>query len=193
MSLPERRNLFGLPLLGLQLTDIVLLGGVAWLLLSNRGQALLALLGKLFPEPEQYTPTRGGAGGTQLPSQATFQSFRGEASPVLAAPGATVSLTIKFDHIGRGGSYVAGAEPSGWTFFWNSYNPPPVEVDCPVSDDASWTSYTVNMRLPLRGAEYASSPWLQPLSYDIRYYLRDRSGRIVAEKKVQQAVRVAPR
>lgn len=184
---PTRKN----PI-GISVTDVLLLGGAAWLLLSPNGQTII---NTLFPAPDVPGQAPGAGTSTgQVPGQPgaivvpVYPQFRivRIAPPLVVVPGMSYSVTVSGSYLGPAGQYVVGVEYSnGWPgalCFAGTHDVAiqTAEVDLHVPDSGAQFYWSVSpgdtLRIghPIIGGGPSVLQW--------RVYIRNLQGSVLMEQ-----------
>lgn len=171
--LGEKRN----PLPRIGVTDIVILGGLAWFFLSPDTKKVRDFL---FPGDTSGSMAIGlpGDPGTTLPGttlpRTDFRIVLGEWEPALIRLGSTMNVKWTIGHLGPSGTYVVGMEfaPAHLLCRLGMHNPPVTTVEAPlqVGNDAGWQNYTVETSF------IYTAPGMP--GADLRGYVRDLQGNL---------------
>lgn len=171
-----RRNPFGI-----DTSDLLLLGGVAYLTMTDQGKAVFQNLVKATGGIGQDTQVGTGGSGVVL-SNPQFRVVRIDA-PSFITVGGTVTATIVVSHLGAGGSFGAGVEARGLNLACDlGLHGDPIQAfdnTFTCRDDASWTEYTVSVSGQFQGGSLLQGNGGVGVQW--RGYVRDLRGGQMAE------------
>ncbi len=176
-----KRNPFGF-----SVTDLALLGGVAWVFLSPNGQLLL---NTILPAPATPEPIRGigGVGDTSgaFPANPQF-TISNVSAPLVIVPGTNFSVEVTGSYVGPQRQFVVGVE---LTEAW------PGGLCAQIHGAVLQTGIETNLHVPDSGTQYywrATPSGIVQVGHPIigggppviqwHVYLRDLNGSLLADR-----------
>lgn len=174
----------------LDLTSILLIGGVGWLFLSDQGKAIRrAIAGDgSSDEPTGTGPSDPTRSPTPISLPPTAFRISSASYPFLIRRGSPIQVSCQVDHLGKAGQYVVGvgfaaASPGCWLGFHPNDAWFTATTDLDVDDDSGWRTYSamIGLTLPTGGWGLGSA--------QLRFFVRDWGSRTYAEHwKCEQTV-----